>query len=97
MTNSYKKTQRCGNAADSDKKWKRRANRKYRRLVKSILAQELEPVIPGPDAQDLDPILPELREVTNVYDSDKDGKSYFGLDKSNNTLSPEDIEELKRK
>lgn len=67
MSRSYKKSPviTCG----SGKWFKQKANRKLRHKVKTILKKY-------PD-QD---ILPILREVSNVYDSNKDGMCCLWLD-----------------
>ena len=68
MARSRKKTPIIPNTcAETEKEDKRNNNRKLRRVVKQKL-QVVE------DTEDLD--LPELREITNVWDCAKDGKRY---------------------
>ena len=68
MARSRKKTPIIPNTyAESEKEDKRNNNRKLRRAVKQKI-QVAE------DIEDLD--LPELREITNVWDCAKDGKRY---------------------
>ncbi|MCB4800316.1 hypothetical protein [Neotamlana laminarinivorans] len=64
MSRSKKKTKIQGiTTATSEKENKQDANRKFRRIIKQkIKAEETE--------------LPELREVSNVWSFDKDGKRY---------------------
>ena len=64
MSRSKKKTKIHGNTtAKSEKENKRDANRKLRRIVKQkVNSGRTE--------------LPELREVSNVWSFDKDGKRY---------------------
>lgn len=65
MARSRRKTPIIGIAVcDSEKSWKRGANRKLRRAVRAAL-------IRGDD------VLPELREVSNVWTFGKDGKLYW--------------------
>jgi len=63
VSRSYRKTPICGLCADSEKWDKRKANRKFRRRVKISLATGR--------------VLPEMREVTEVYTWNKDGKIWF--------------------
>lgn len=64
MSRSYKKSPFFGwTGAPSEKESKRRANRKYRKQVKNKLHRQIEP-------------LPLLRELSNVWAFDKDGKYY---------------------
>ena len=68
MARSIKKTPIIPNTcAQSEKEDKRNNNRKLRRAVKQKL-QVVE------DTEDL--VLPELREITDVWDGAKDGKRY---------------------
>jgi len=65
MSCSKKKTPISGiTTAKSEKQNKRTANRRWRKKVKDTLRKGVE-------------ILPELREVSNVWSFEKDGKSYF--------------------
>jgi len=64
MSRSFKKTPIQAIAGDSDKRGKRAANRKLRRVSKQAISSGKQP--------------PELREVSDVWDMDKDGKSYVG-------------------
>jgi len=68
MSRSRKKTPIFGiTTASSEKRDKRLANRKLRRLTTTELRCSL---------LDEDLILPEIRDVSNVYNFDKDGKGY---------------------
>lgn len=68
MARSRKKTPIIPNTcAETEKEDKRNNNRKLRRVVKQKLQV-------SEDIEDLD--LPELREITNVWDCAKDGKRY---------------------
>lgn len=51
--------------ADSEKKDKQIANKKFRRIGKEIIKNKS------------DSTLPKMREVSNVYDFAKDGKRYW--------------------
>jgi hypothetical protein len=64
MSKSEKKTKIRGiTTAKSEKENKQDANRKYRRIVKQkVKSNESE--------------LPEVREISNVWSFDKDGKKY---------------------
>ncbi|WP_396167744.1 hypothetical protein [Flavobacterium sp.] len=65
MSRSYKKTKIVGYTTKvSEKQDKTIANKKLRRLVKVRIAKKNE-------------ILPLLREVSNVWNFDKDGKRYY--------------------
>ena len=66
MSRSRKKNPVCGYVAESDKKWKTESNKKLRRKVKSD---------PEENA-DL-----RLKDVSNVYASNKDGKGRFDPEK----------------
>lgn len=64
MSRSRKKTKIRGvTKAKSEKRNKQNANRKFRRLIK--LKVENDEIV-----------LPEKREVSNVWEFDKDGKIY---------------------
>jgi len=64
MSRSRRKTKKRGiTTASSEKRNKRIANRGLRRLVKQKLSNN-------------DEILPALREVSNVWSFEKDGKIY---------------------
>ena len=64
MSRSRRKYKIRGNTtADSEKQSKRKANRKLRRLAKESLKKK-------------DDILPELKEVSNRWNFEKDGKTY---------------------
>jgi len=63
MSRSFKKTPIVGIAGSSDKSGKRLANRALRRKVKEALGIGKE-------------VMPELREVSDVWDMAKDGKMY---------------------
>ena len=64
MSRSRRKTPKFGIAGDSDKQDKRLANRKLRRAVRVALDHG-------------DEVLPELREVSDVWSMSKDGKIYW--------------------
>ena len=65
MSRSFRKVPYRGACADSDKACKVKANRLYRRLVKSLLKTgETE--------------LPHKNTTSDVYDFRKDGKTYCG-------------------
>lgn len=93
MSRSYRKTPKCGwTTADSDKKSKQHANRKFRKINKQILAKD-------PEAD-----LKLIREVSNVYDFRKDGKQYLGkypikggYSRWGITISLEDLQESWKK
>lgn len=69
MSRSYKHTNISAHTtAESEKKDKRIANKKYRRKVRELLRNETYE-------------LPLLREVSNVFNMDKDGKAFFDVDK----------------
>lgn len=63
MSKSYKKNPIFGHASSSEKKDKRRANRKLRKKIKQSMNREFD-------------ILPYLREVSDVWGFAKDGKIY---------------------
>ena len=65
MSRSRRKTPICGNTmSDSDKHDKQLANRRLRRIVNNTdLA--------------VNNILPDKKEVSNIYNFDKDGKHWF--------------------
>ena len=79
MSNSRRKTPVFGNAGatsrQSEKQNKRLANRALRRLVN----EELEKVKDCPELADSQE-LPEMREVSDVWGFDKDGKRYWNPD-----------------
>ena len=64
MSRSEKKNKIRGiTTAKSEKENKQEANRKYRRIIKQkVKSNESE--------------LPEIREISNVWSFDKDGKKY---------------------
>lgn len=65
MSRSYKHTPVHGITGARSEKWdKRKANRKLRHRVKEVL-------VLAPD------VLPVLREVSNVWTMNKDGKFWF--------------------
>lgn len=64
MSRSVKKTKIKGiTNASSEKRDKQEANRKYRRILKELIGKEEEK-------------LPQLREVSNIWNFQKDGKKY---------------------
>jgi len=64
MSRSRKKNPVKGiTSADSEKEDKRNANRKFRRKIKQEVNKGKEQ-------------LPEIRELSNVWEFDKDGKRY---------------------
>lgn len=65
MGKSFKRTSICGNAvASSEKQDKRLANRRFRRNSKQLINCKREPCV-------------DIKEVSNVYSFNKDGKHYF--------------------
>lgn len=63
MSRSKKKTKIQGiTTAKSEKENKQKANRKFRRKIKQKISPEEE--------------LPQVREISNIWDFDKDGKKY---------------------
>lgn len=68
MSNSVRKNPVFGFCADSDKPGKRLANRAYRSICRQVLAT-------CDDYDDL--VMPHLREVSNVWDFPKDGKTHL--------------------
>lgn len=65
MSKSYRKIPIAGNTiADSEKKDKRIWNKKFRRLTREKLRNDEEPPA-------------DIREVTEVWDGNKDGKRWF--------------------
>ena len=65
MSRSKRKTPVFGHTkSDSEKQDKRLANRRLRRCVKTAITADKEDV-------------PKLREVSDVWSMDKDGKSYW--------------------
>ena len=70
MSRSRKKTPIAGiTTVASDKEWKRRANRRHRRIVNMVDSQA---------ASGHEVVYPLLREVADVWDGEKDGKRYYG-------------------
>lgn len=66
MSKSRKKTPiGARTCKESEKKWKRFANRKLRKKVKRVLM----------DGEDCDL---DVRDVSNVWSAPKDGKGWFG-------------------
>jgi hypothetical protein len=74
MGKSFKKHDYCGHGDGSEKYDKRIANRRLRSSVNRLLRQD-------PETE----VLPIIREVSDVWDMNKDGKSYFGDMKNGNT------------
>lgn len=72
MTRSYKKVPIYGYAGDSDKKSKRKANRSFRTKNKQILRRFKNNILYLYDIN-----FYKLREVSNVWEFEKDGKGYF--------------------
>ena len=71
MSRSRRKNPIISIAGDSDKQDKRKANRKLRRVVRKTLnTQEIE---------DIDN-LPTIKDVSNIWDFNKDGKLYIDKD-----------------
>jgi len=69
MSNSYKKTPIIGIAiSESEKEDKQKANRKFRRIVKSQIK-----------VNNFD--FPLIREVSNVWSFEKDGKQFLNIKK----------------
>jgi len=67
LSRSRRKTPIIGWAADTDALWKRIYNRAMRRSVRAILRSDPE----------TEQELPKLRDVSNPYDGEKDGKHYM--------------------
>lgn len=74
MSRSYKKTPICGNAGGSEKKDKRINNRMFRRRTNQMITVGRYDDIPY-----------DMNEVRNLWDMNKDGKSWVGylIHKSN--------------
>jgi hypothetical protein len=68
MSRSYKKHNFCGHGNGGEKKDKRLANRSLRRCVKIIIHTDPETERP----------FPVMREISDIWNMDKDGKTYFG-------------------
>lgn len=67
MSRSRRKTPICGHTtAVSEKQDKRIANRSFRRTVRQQLG-----------SRDADAVITDVREVSNVYSFDKDGKQFL--------------------
>lgn len=65
MSRSYLKNKIVGyTTKESEKRDKTIANKRFRRLVKVRVAKRIE-------------VLPLVREVSNIYQFDKDGKHYY--------------------
>lgn len=65
MSRSFMKNKIVGyTKKETEKRDKTIANKRYRRLVKVRIAKRSE-------------ILPLIREVSNIYQFDKDGKHYY--------------------
>jgi hypothetical protein len=65
MSRSYIKNKIVGyTKKETEKRDKTIANKRYRRLVKGRIAKRSE-------------VLPLIREVSNIYQFDKDGKHYY--------------------
>jgi hypothetical protein len=74
MSRSYRHSPYHGCCADSDKADKRKANRLLRRVTRIAIVGF------DPEAD----VLPVLREVSNIWNFDKDGKT--GLDADSKLL-----------
>lgn len=73
MSRSRRHTPITGVTCSDSEKWeKRKANRKLRRLIREAVRKMV-------DSED-EPVLPEAREVSDVWDWSKDGKIYWGED-----------------
>lgn len=70
MSRSKRSEPATGVAAESEKEWKRKANRKLRHAATLKLQQ-----LPAGDPDAL--VLPVMREVTDEWDGPKDGKFRF--------------------
>lgn len=80
MGKSYRKTEKHGHGPNrcSEKQDKRKANRKLRRKIKVIISKN-----------PYNEIYPCLREVSDVWCFNKDGKTWFGdLKKGNKKYFP---------
>lgn len=64
MSRSFKKTKIFGNASNSDKQSKRKANRKLRKAISNVDLLETE-------------VLPKIRDVSSTWGFAKDGKHYW--------------------
>ncbi len=65
MSRSFKKTPKKGiTSAETEKQDKRKANRRFRRKTKIQVQKE-------------EPVLYEIREVSNIWSFDKDGKKFI--------------------
>ncbi len=65
MSRSYRKNKIVGNTKkETEKRDKTIANKRFRRLVKVRLAKK-------------DDVLPLVKEVSNIWQFDKDGKHYY--------------------
>ena len=65
MSRSYIKNKIVGyTKKETEKRDKTIANKRYRRLVKVRIAKRSE-------------VLPLIREISNIYQFDKDGKHYY--------------------
>lgn len=70
MSRSRRKTPIIGwTTAPSEKEDKRLANRRLRRIVRNILRTQEDP-----------DVLPDLREVSDPWDMNKDGKQWIDPD-----------------
>ena len=91
MSRSFKKRDFCGNTtASSEKQDKQFANRSLRRTTKTKLHID-------PETE----TLPTIREISDIWNFNKDGKHYFGHIHNNNHISKVDwqiyYKKLKRK
>lgn len=73
MGKSYRKTEKHGHGLGSEKQDKRKANRRLRRKVNVLISKD-----------PYNEIYPCMREISDVWCFNKDGKSWFGDLKSGN-------------
>ena len=71
MSRSRRKNSICGNTcSSSDKWWKQKSSRKFRKVTKQNLKEVL-------NNSEVEEDFPDGKSVSNVYDSPKDGKNHF--------------------
>lgn len=82
MSRSYRKHLVAGHCyCRSEKKDKQFANRKFRHRIRLIIKKDAE-----------SEVLPVLREVSDVWNMEKDGKGYYGdFVSSHNKLFPHEL------
>ena len=86
MSRSNKRTPICGmTTAESEKQDKRLANRSLRRKSRAVLKTSASGPAELVAEQNNSLVLPTIREVSNVYTFDKDGKQWL------NNPDPKDL------